>query len=555
MTRNNEEYNVGLLASIWDRTLAVLTRYRFPVCSVEEMRRIDELAAQKYGVDHLLLMEDAGSSVYHAITREMGIVAGKRVAVIAGTGNNGGDAIVAGRRLYSSGALVRIALVGDPSRASDLCRRNLELASRLGIGVSVIRGDADLAVLEEIIGWSEICVVGLIGVGLRGEVGGVVRRAIEAINRSCRYVVSVDIPSGIDANNGLVRGVAVRSNITVTMGLSKYGNILYPGYQYCGKLYISSLSYPPELLNSVDAELNIPIELPERLRWGHKGVFGKFLAVAGSRYYYGAPYYVATSFLKAGGGYSRLATPRSVAPILASRSSEVVYIPLEETPEGSIAMSNYETILRIIDEYDIDIVAIGPGASLNSETQELIRMLVRDIKKPVIIDGDGITAISKNPEILRGRKGATIITPHAGEFSRLTGRTLEEIREDPVGILRRTCIELGSHIVLKGAHSLICTPEGRIYINMTGNPGMAKAGSGDVLTGTIAAIYGIGLRDPGSATRMGVLAHGLAGDLAAEDLGEDGVTPEDIMNRLPKAMRILREKPEYIVERYMPKII
>ena len=546
---------MGLLATIWDRTLAVSTTYRIPVCSVEEMRRIDELAAQKYGLDHLLLMEDAGSSVYHAITRETGYVAGKRVAVIAGTGNNGGDAIVAGRRLYSSGALVRIALVGDPSRVSDLCRRNLELASRLGIGVSVIRDDADLASLEEIICWSEICVVGLIGVGLRGEVRGIVRGAIEAINRSCRYVVSVDIPSGIDANNGLVRGVAVRSNITVALGLPKYGNILYPGYHYCGKLYVSSLSYPPELLNGIGAELNTPIELPERLRWGHKGVFGKFLAVAGSRYYFGAPYYVATSFLKAGGGYSRLAAPRSVVPILASRSSEVVYIPLEETPEGSISMQNYEAILRIIDEYDIDIVAIGPGASLNSETQELIRILVRDIKKPLIIDGDGITAISKSPEILRGRKDATIITPHAGEFSRLTGRTLGEIQEDPVGILRRTCIELGSHIVLKGAHSLICTPEGHVYINMTGNPGMAKAGSGDVLTGTIAAIYGIGLRDPSSATRMGVLAHGLAGDLAAEDLGEDGVTPEDLMNNLPKAMRILREKPEYIVEGYMPKII
>jgi NAD(P)H-hydrate epimerase len=529
--------------------------YYMPVCSVEEMRRIDELAYKNYGIDHLLLMEDAGSAVYSALLKEIGSMRGRRILVIAGIGNNGGDALVAARRLYASGGIVKVVLVGDPSRATDLCKRNLELVRAMGVDVYIADNEERLEELDKLVEWAEVIVVGLIGIGLKGEVRGLYRRAIEAINRSKADVVSVDIPSGIDGNNGLVRGVAVRSSITVALGLPKYGNILYPGYQYCGKLYVSHLSYPPELLRETNVELNTPTPLPERIRWGHKGMFGKFLVVGGARYYYGAPYYASYSFLKAGGGYSRLAAPRTVIPYIAARCSEVVYIPLEETAEGSIAFSNYEYILRIIETYEIDIVAIGSGASLNPETQELIRVLTESINRPLIIDGDGITAISPSPERIKARKAPTILTPHLGEFSRLTGLSAETIRENPIEVLRKSCRDLNSYIVLKGAHSLICNPDGHIYINMTGNPGMAKAGSGDVLTGVIAAIYGIGLRNPGDAVRMGVLLHGLAGDIAADRLGEDGVTPDDILNSLPEAVRILRENPGYIIERYMPKTI
>lgn len=528
--------------------------YRMKVCSVDEMRRIDG-EAPKYGLDHLLLMEDAGSAVYSAALEILGSVIDKKILVIAGSGNNGGDALVAARRLHAAGAIVRVAFVGDPGRASDLTRRNLEMVSNTGIEVSFVREQSDISSLEKMLSWCDACIVGLIGIGLRGDVRGIYRDVIEAINRSGGIVISVDIPSGIDGDSGAVRGVAVRSTATVTMGLPKFGNILYPGYQYCGRLYVSHLSYPRKLLEGVSAELNTPIPLPERIRWGHKGVFGKFLAIAGSRYYYGAPYYTSYSFLKAGGGYSRLAAPKSVIPYIAARCSEVVYIPLEETSEGSIAMNNYEAILRLIEEAGIDIVALGPGVSLNSETQELVRMLVEAIDRPLIIDGDGITAISRDPGRVKGRKAQTIITPHVVEFSRLVGVDLKKIQEDPVSSLRSACRDLGSYIVLKGAHTMICYPDGYIYINMTGNPGMAKAGSGDVLTGAIAAMYGAGYRDPGAAARMGVLIHGLAGDLAAEDLGEDGVTPDDILNYLPKAVRILREDPGYIVEKYMPRVV
>jgi NAD(P)H-hydrate epimerase len=276
------------------------------------------------------------------------------------------------------------------------------------------------------------------------------------------------------------------------------------------------------------------------------------LAVAGARYYYGAPYYTSYSFLKAGGGYSRLAAPRSIVPVLASKCSEVVYHPMDETEEGTLALSSYEKILKIVEEHGIDIAVLGPGTSLNSETQELIRMLAESIEKPVIIDGDGLTAVSANPDVLKKRKAPTVLTPHLVEFARLTGLSVKEVQEDPVGCVRRAARELNSYVVLKGAHSLIAYPSGQVYVNMTGNPGMAKAGMGDVLNGTIAALYGVGLRDVGLAARMGVLVHGLAGDLAAEDLGEDGVTPEAVLERLSKAMKILREDPDYVVSKYMP---
>ena len=526
--------------------------WRFKVCSVEEMRWIDE-EASKRGVDHLLLMEDAGTAIFNLIHRVYGVY-GKRFVVVAGTGNNGGDALVAARRLYAYGGQVEVYVVGDPERYRDPARRNYEIALKMGILIRVVKDAEDLHLLEESLQRCDVVVVGLIGIGLKGEVIGLARSVIEAINRSGKPVVSVDIASGIDGNNGLVRGVAVKSTYTVTFGLPKIGNILYPGYHYCGRLYVSRLSYPPDLLGSdrIQIELNAPVKLPERIRWGHKGTFGKLLVVAGARYYYGAPYYSSYSFLKAGGGYSRLATPKSVVPVIAARCSEVVYHPMEETEEGTLSLKSYEKILEIIREHGVDIVILGPGVSLHEETQELIRRLTEAIDKPVIVDGDGLTAISRDLDVVKRRKAPTILTPHPAEFSRLTGLRVEDIREDPVGCVRRTAKELNSYIVLKGAHSLIAYPDGRVYINMTGNPGMAKAGMGDVLNGTIAAMYGVGLRDPGEATRMGVLVHGLAGDLVADEIGEDGVTPEAVMDKLPEAVKILREKPEYIVERYMP---
>ncbi|MEM1609163.1 MAG: NAD(P)H-hydrate epimerase, partial [Ignisphaera sp.] len=256
---------------------------RLKVCSVDEMRRIDEETSKAYGVPHELLMEDAGTAIFNLIAAEIGLF-DKRFCIVAGTGNNGGDALVSARRLYAAGCSVEVYVVGDPSKASELAKKNLELVKRMGIPVRVIQSDEDVEAFREAAKNCDVLVVGIVGTGLRGEITGFRRGVIEAINRLGKTVVSVDIPSGVGGDNGRVYGVAVKSTYTVTFGLPKYGNILYPGYYYCGKLYVSKLSYPPQLLeaNSIRVELNYPVQPPERVRWGHKGTFGKFLAIAGA---------------------------------------------------------------------------------------------------------------------------------------------------------------------------------------------------------------------------------------------------------------------------------
>jgi NAD(P)H-hydrate epimerase len=242
--------------------------------------------------------------------------------------------------------------------------------------------------------------------------------------------------------------------------------------------------------------------------------------------------------LKAGGGYSRLAIPHSVAPVAATLGSEIVFVPLDETPAGSLALRNAERLLELGER--VDLVVAGPGLSLHEETQELVRALVERIEKPLLLDGDGLTAVAARTEMIRVRSHPTILTPHAGEMSRIAAVPKDQVERDPIGTLQQVSRDLRAVVVLKGAHSLIGLPDERVFINTSGNSGMASAGSGDVLTGTIAAMYGLGLSIE-DAVKTGVFVHGVAGDLAAREKGEDGTTARDVLEHLPPATRRYRE--------------
>ena len=506
------------------------------VSRVDEMRNLDRRATEEFGITQDLLMENAGQAVYFVILKEFGI-RNRKFAVFCGIGNNGGDGLVVARKIHSNGGEATIFLLGDEAKFTGAAKRNFEIVSKVPIEISKI---SSIDSIKSAVLHSDAIVDAIFGTGLDREISGIYKDVIQMINESKKTVFSVDIPSGINGDTGEEMGTAVKADYTITFGLPKIGNMLYPGYDHCGKLYGSHISFPPSLYtsDSIKVEINSPIELPKRDKNAHKGSFGEVLFIAGASSYFGAPYFSALSFLKAGGGYSRLAAPISISPFLATKGSEIVFVPQKETPSGSIALENKDELLELSER--VDMVVMGPGLSLNEETQELVRELASKIKKPLLIDGDGITAISTNMEIIKKRKSETILTPHLGEMSRITKMEISEISKNKIEVLQRTAKEFDAMIVLKGAHSLIGYPDKPVFINLSGNPGMATAGSGDVLTGAIAAMFGLGL-PLGYAVRTGVFIHGFSGDLAAKDKGEDGITAQDIMDYLPATMKRYRE--------------
>ena len=506
------------------------------VSRVSEMRALDRTAIEEFGIVAELLMENAGQAVYFVLLKEFGIK-GKNFVIFCGLGNNGGDGFVVARKIHSSGGAVKVFVLGDPDKFKGAAKINLDILSRLPIEVRRIES---IEVIKTEVAHCDGIVDAILGTGLTRDVAGLYRDVIELINESGKTVFSVDIPSGIHGDTGKVMGVAVKADYTITFGLPKIGNVLFPGYGLCGKLYVSHISFPPSIYNAdtLKVEINHPVKLPPRDKDAHKGNFGEVLFVAGASSYFGAPYFAALSFLKAGGGYSRLAAPESIVPFIASKGSEIVFVPQVETSSGSIALQNKRALLELSKR--MDMVILGPGLSLEEETQQLARELAEEVDKPLLIDGDGITALCQDLQIVKGRKAETILTPHLGEMSRITKMSVREIDANKIDVLQRTARELNSTIVLKGAHSLVGYPDERVFINMSGNPGMATAGSGDVLTGTIAAMFGLGLSVQ-EAVRKGVFMHGLAGDLAAEDKGEDGITAQDILDYLPLAVKMDRE--------------
>lgn len=522
------------------------------ISTVEQMHALDKRAIEKYGIEEKLLMENAGHAVYFIISKILQDIKGKKFVVFAGPGNNGGDALVVARKLHSNGAQVKVYLMSSPDKYHGAARMNYDIAKRIGIEMEEFSG-AD-AIVRLDVERADAVVDGILGTGISREVAGKYREAIELINQSAKLVFSVDIPSGINGNTGRIMGAAVKANYTVTFGLPKIGNILYPGFAHCGKLYVSHISFPPE--NYDDEEINIltndPVPIPPRREDGHKGSFGDVLFLAGAKKYFGAPFFSAMSFLKAGGGYARLATAGSVVPFIGSEGREIVYYPLEETEEGTIAYTSREEILKISEM--VDMVVIGPGTTLHERTQRLITDLIARIDKPLLVDGDGLTALASKVEVLEDRKEPVVLTPHPGEMARLVKMSVKDVLDNSIEIARDFAMSHGVIIALKGAHTRIAMPDGRVYVNLTGNSGMATAGSGDVLTGTIAAMFGLGLNLE-EAVRMGVFVHGLAGDIAAEKIGKDGMTARDIMNALPEAMQRVRNNLEELQKRYGIEVV
>jgi hydroxyethylthiazole kinase-like uncharacterized protein yjeF len=512
--------------------------------TAEEMQRFDRAAIRTFRIPGLVLMENAGRGCVTEMGSRVGGLKGKRCVVLCGKGNNGGDGFVIARHLVNQGAAVVIGLLGKESDLREDARTNFLIVKRMAtnkrssLDIVSLHSASQLRRLPE----AHVIVDAIFGTGFSGAVRGIYLAAIEWINRQKTFVCSVDIPSGIDASTGTVQNIAVEADMTVTMGLAKIGHYVGEGRDHSGEVRVVDISIPafvfaPDRCAALRVHaMDVSAVLPRRPLSAHKYSVGKVFVVGGSRGLTGAPFMSAQSALRTGAGAVILGVPRSVHPIIARKVTEVMVSPLDETDEGSVSCSAREAINEKVAW--ADVVVIGPGLSRNAETQALVLDLVRSVDKPLVLDADGLNAVSTRPDILKKRRYPTVLTPHVRELARLIHGESGQIERYRLSVARQAARKLGSVVALKGAPTITSSDAGDTYVNSTGNPGMATAGSGDVLTGIIASLIGQGM-PPTSATYSGVFLHGLAGDIGAGKLGQQGLMAMDILENIPHAMGML----------------
>ncbi len=508
------------------------------LATAADIKRLDERAEKEFGLSRLLLMENAGASVVLAMERVYGPLEGKRVTLFCGRGGNGGDGMCAARHLISHGASVVVGLVGTRGGLKGEPLQNWKILDRMDVTPHDIQGDADLPWARAAAGAADYVVDALLGVGSRLPVEGLMGQVVQTINESGKPAVAVDAPSGLDVDSGAVRGACVKASLTVTLGLPKRGLVLYPGTLYVGKLVVADLTLPLALLtdSAIQADVLLPDEaaqlLPSRPRQAHKHEIGRALVVAGSKAMTGAALLAAEGALVGGAGMVYLATPASAAALLHDRRPELLLKPQANTPAGGLAEAAVEELLAL--SGTMQAMAIGPGLGLEETTKRSVVRLLQSVEAPTVVDADALTALAANPDALSSARGGRVLTPHVGEMARLLGTTAEAVEADRLEAARRSAAQFGAVVVLKGARTVVAEPGGRLFIVPTGNPGMATAGTGDVLTGLITALLAQKLSAlPGAL--LGAYAHGLAGDLAREEKTEISLTASDILAYLPKA--------------------
>ncbi len=498
-----------------------------------EMAQIDQRAIRECGIPGAELMGRAGARVVEAIHQRWEGLEDLEVAVVCGKGNNGGDGFVAGRLLRQAGARVRVFLAAQRSAVQGEALHHLEQMEEAGL--QAIPLSEDLSVLNAALAQADLVVDALLGTGTRGAPRPELGRLIEQLNQAGRPVVAVDLPSGLEADTGQVPGACVRAALTVTFGLPKIGQLFYPGKGFCGTLEVADIGLPPAATQGGTTFLltgeGVAGLLPRRPGDAHKGSCGLAVVVAGSAGMTGAAALAADSALLAGAGKVILGAPASLNDILEAKLTEVMTRPLPEVRKRRcLSRRALGEVLSLLE--GADCLALGPGLGRYRETAELVRRLVQRAELPMVLDADGLNAFAGCAGLLRGRP--LVLTPHAGEFARLTGTEVRAVLADPLGAARRFALEHGLTLVLKGAPAVVALADGRTLVNPTGNPGMATAGSGDVLTGLIAGLMAQGLRGEEAAC-AGVYLHGAAGDLARKHRGEWGLKAGDISQAIPEA--------------------
>ena len=515
------------------------------VVTAEEMKQIDREACENFGLPGIVLMENAGLRVVEVIENNVSEVKDKIFTILVGKGNNGGDGLVVARHLLNRGAQVKVLLLATPEEFQGDARVNLNIWQKLGQPFYQVNQVNGINIVKVALLNTHLVVDALYGTGFRGAVNEKVGRVIELINASNLPVVALDIPSGLLADSGQTNGPCIRANHTVTFGLPKLGLVVEPGASFTGELHVADISLPKLLTESKAIKRQLLTRelvaswFKPRSSTAHKGTYGHVLVVAGARGMVGAARMTAKGALKSGAGLVTLALPHNLQPVAAANLDEAMTIGLPETDQGTLALAAREEILAACQR--ADVLALGPGLSTQTETVELVKSLLPDLDIPVVLDADALNSLAGASDVLSRLTVPAVITPHPGEMGRLLGKPISEVQGDRLNVTSNAAQEWRVVTLLKGARTLIGIPGGELYINPTGNPGMASGGSGDILTGVLAGLMAQGLA-PGQAAAAAAFLHGSAGDLAAKRLGQHSVLAGDILSHLPEAMQKLAQK-------------
>ena len=512
------------------------------ILNAAQMREADRFTIEDIGIPSLVLMENAGRQVVAAMEAAYEARLDGRVAILCGRGNNGGDGFVVARTLLQRGIDTAVFVIGAVADVRGDARTNLEILGRLGVTVVEINDEQAWELHFSEISQCTLLVDAMFGTGLSSPLRGMLETVVADVNASGIPIVSIDLPSGLSADTPQLVGDCIDAAMTVTLAAPKLPLVLPPGESHAGDVVIADIGIPHEVLNGLDGR-RIELLTPEQLRElveprtaeSHKGDFGRVTIVAGSRGKTGAAHLAAMGALRSGAGLVTVATPGSCLPIVASMGAEFMTEPLPESKEGSVTKAAIERIL----EMSHDVIACGPGLGRAPAVGEFVRALIQRSDVPLVLDADALTVLADDPAALMGREDRdVIITPHPGEMARLIGGTVEDVQNNRIEVAADFATTHHLYVVLKGHRTIVATPDGSVYINPTGNAGMATGGTGDLLTGMITA-WLAQLLDAEAACRLAVFLHGAAGDLAEADEGQVSMTATDVLGYLGDALNKL----------------
>ncbi|MBW2367413.1 MAG: NAD(P)H-hydrate dehydratase [Deltaproteobacteria bacterium] len=522
------------------------------IVTSHQMREMDSQTINTFGLPGRLLMENAGKGAAAFFTETFPHCAGQRVGIVAGKGNNGGDGFVIARYL-SRNYRTTIFLLAQETDVKGDAATNLALVKQLGIPIVEMPDTQSFLKEKDRLHRQDVWIDAIFGTGLKSHVKGHFKNIISFLNHSDKSVFSVDIASGIDADTGQVCGICINACATATFAFPKVGHLIFPGAEFTGRLKVIDIGIPTPIVKRVRPDLHVLT--PDLARAGlsirppdaHKGQTGHLLIVAGSPGKTGAGAMTAVSALRTGAGLVTLGIGSALNPIIEANVIEAMTCPLPDKGTGVLGEVAMGDILNELTGKQC--LAIGPGLGTADETIALVRSVLGKCRIPVVIDADGLNALAGSPDLLKRLDIPVVLTPHPGEMARLTGMSSKSIQQNRVECARRFAIDYHCHLVLKGAGTVVAHPDGQVYLNLTGNAGMATGGMGDVLTGIIAGLIAQGASAQAAAV-AGVYLHGAAGDAGATSTGPQGFLAREVMDGIPRQIKLLLDDtlPRFVIE-------